>query len=90
MPGALDEDAAHGNGGGGEEVAAPVPAAIRAVAGEAQVGLVHEGGRLERQARRLPRDARTRQAAQLVVHLRQELGGGAGFAIFQRGPLRCG
>ena len=75
VPGALDEDAAHGDRRGGEEVSAPVPPAIGAVAGQPQVGLVDEGGRLQREAGRLARDPRPRQPAQLVVDLRQELCG---------------
>ena len=74
VAGALDEDAPHGNGRGGEEVAAPVPASVAAVAGKAQVGLVDERGGLQRQAGWLPCDARTGQSAQLVVDLRQKLG----------------
>ena len=35
-PGVLDEDAAHRLGGGGEEVAAPIPAPVAAVADEAR------------------------------------------------------
>jgi len=42
MAGALDEDATHGQGGGGEEMSAPVPLPRLAVAGHPQVGLVDD------------------------------------------------
>ena len=73
MTRALDQDAAHRDRGCGEEMSAPVPALVGAVAGQAQIGLVHERGRLQGQPGRLARDARPGQLAQLVVDLRQEL-----------------
>jgi hypothetical protein len=45
--GALDQDAAH-RLRGGEEVAPAVPAPLVGVAEQAQVGLLDEGGRLQR------------------------------------------
>ena len=45
--GLIDENAAHGLGGGGEEVAAAVPVLRRFGAHQAQVGLVDQGGGLE-------------------------------------------
>jgi hypothetical protein len=46
--GSFDENAAHGLGGGREEVAATVPALLRLGADEPQIGLVDQGGRLKR------------------------------------------
>jgi hypothetical protein len=54
-PGGIDEDAAHGLGGGGEEVIAAVEALL---ADQAQVGLVDQGGRLEGVSGRLLRQLR--------------------------------
>jgi hypothetical protein len=48
---ALDQDAAHRERGGGANVSAAVPAASVIVAGDAQIRLVDEGGRLERLVR---------------------------------------
>ena len=50
--GVLDQDAAHGLGGGGEEVAAVGEGLVR-VGRQAQVGLVDQGGGVERLARLL-------------------------------------
>src|SRR5260370_1280187 len=46
--GVVDEDAAHGLGRGGEEVAAAVPGAVRVRPAQPQVGLVDERGRVQR------------------------------------------
>src|SRR5262245_46321582 len=54
VAGVVDEDAAHGLGRGGEEVPATVPAPGLVGVHQAQVGLVHQGGGLERLAGRLP------------------------------------
>src|SRR5262245_23767947 len=51
--GVVDEDTAHGLGGGGEEVAAAVPVQFLVLADEAQVGLVNQGGGRQRLPRRL-------------------------------------
>ncbi len=48
-PRLVDEDAPHGDGGGTEEVAAPVPGHARLV-DQAQVGFVDQGARLEQVA----------------------------------------
>ena len=45
--GTFDQDAAHGLGGGGEEVSPAVPVAGLLHIYQAQVGLVNEGGSLE-------------------------------------------
>src|SRR5262249_2561360 len=83
--GVLDEDAAHGLGGGGEEVAAPLPVRPRARADQPQVGLVDQGGRLQRLARLLLSQALGGEAAQLVVDQRQQLGGGVRIALLDGG-----
>ena len=69
----LDEDAAHGLGRRGEEVAAAVPAPGRLVADQPEVGLVDQGRGLERLARLLLRQPLGGELAQLVVDQRQEL-----------------
>ena len=74
-PGLLDEDAAHGLGDRGEEVAAAVPAVLRFVPGHAQERLVDQGRGLERLARRLAGQPRGGEPAEVVVDERQELGG---------------
>ena len=70
--GVLDEDAAHGLGRGGEEVAAAVPARV-VRPDEPEVGLVDQGRGLERLARLLLRQPLGGELAQLVVDQRQEL-----------------
>src|SRR5207249_1845045 len=49
----LDQDAAHGLGGGGEEVPATVPVLDLVHVHQPQVGFVHQGGGLKRLAGRL-------------------------------------
>src|SRR5262245_54630660 len=85
--GTLDEDAAHGLGGGGEELAAAGPAGPRrpGLAGEPQVGLVDQGGRLEGVARALAGQAVGGQPPQFVVDEREEVGGG--LAVPGRGGI---
>src|SRR5262249_58838879 len=51
--GILNQDAAHGLGSRGEEVAAAVPVVATGVADKAEVGLVDQGGGLEGLPRRL-------------------------------------
>jgi hypothetical protein len=48
--GGVDQDAAHGLGGRGEEVAPAVPARYRRAVHQAEVGLVDQGRGLERLA----------------------------------------
>ena len=79
--GLLDENAAHGKGGGGEEVAAAVPVPLFPRADQAQVRLVDQGGGLERLARLLPCHPLGREPAQLVVDQRQELRRGTSVAL---------
>ena len=54
--GVLDQDAAHGLGGRGEEVAPAVPGLAFLLADQAQVDLVDQGGGLERVAGTLMRE----------------------------------
>ena len=68
--GALDEDAPHGLGCGGEEVSAAVSLLDLLRVHEAQVRLVDQGGGLQRLARFLLGQLRRRQLAQLVVDQR--------------------
>ena len=80
VPRTLDEDAAHRDGRGGEEVPAAVPAAP-CTGIHPQVCLVHERGGLERQRVQLPPQAGASQTAQLLVDLRQELCGRTGGTV---------
>ena len=61
--GVLDEDAAHGLGGRREEVAAAVPVQRHLLVHEPQVGLVDQGGGLQRLAGRLLGELLRRQLA---------------------------
>ena len=72
----LDQDAAHGLGGRSEEMTAVLP--VRRLLGvhQAEVGLVDQGGRLQRLAGPLPGQLVGRQTAEFVVDQRQELLGG--------------
>src|SRR5262249_16125098 len=74
--GAFDEDAAHGLGRGGEEVAAAVPLRRVGRADQAEVGLVDQGGGLEGLAGLLLRQLGPRQLPQFVVDEGQQLVGG--------------
>jgi hypothetical protein len=81
--GLVDEDVAHGAGGGGEEVAAGVPAGVR-ITDKAQVGLVDEGGGLEGVAGGRFGESRAGEGAEFVVDEGQEFGGGVGIAGAER------
>ena len=74
-PGAVDEDAAHGLGGGGEEVAPAVPAVVVRGADQPEVRLVDQGGGFECLAWGFGRHSRSRELPQLVVHEREQFGG---------------
>ena len=78
--GVFNQDAAHGLGGRGEEVPAAVPVLWPGAGDQAEVGLVDQGGRLERVIRSLGCHPRGGEFAQFVVDERQEFGGGFGVA----------
>ncbi len=83
-PGVLDEDAAHGLGRRGEEVAPAVPGPHRVRIHQPQIGLVDQGRGLERLARLLVREPQGCQLPQLVVDQRQQLLGGPRVALLDR------
>ena len=83
--GLFDEDAAHGLGRGGEEVAAAVPVLGLLRVHQPQVGLVDQGRGLERLAGLLLGQLLRRQLAQLVVDQRQQLLGGVRVALLDGG-----
>ena len=80
--GLIDENAAHRLGRGGEEVTAAVPGRLVPLADQAQVGLVNEGGGLERLPRLFLRQLLRGQLAQLVVDERQQPAGGLRVVVF--------
>src|SRR5262245_23970779 len=84
-PGLIDEDAAHGLGSGGEEVAAAIPPLHLLGVHQPQIGLVDQSGRLDGLAWFLLGQLLGRQLAQLIVDERQELLGGAGVALLDGG-----
>ena len=73
-PGAVDEDAAHRLGGGGEEVSAICKLRIY-VPDHAKPGLVDERGGLESLGSRFPGHFLRRQFSELIVYERQQLRG---------------
>jgi hypothetical protein len=90
--GLVHQDAAHGLGRGGKEVAAAVPlrlshlrVARRRGRNQPQIGFIHQGGRLQCLPRLLVGELLGRQLAQLVVDQRQELVGGVRVALFDGG-----
>ena len=70
----IDEDAPHRAGGDGEEVTTVLPGHVGL--GEAQEGFVDERGRLQRVRRPLAAHVAARQAVQLRVDERRQLGEG--------------
>src|SRR5581483_1990107 len=70
VAGAVDEDAAHSLGRGGEEVAPAAPLLRLAAADQAEVGFMDERGRLECLPRLLVGQACGGELPQLVVHER--------------------
>jgi hypothetical protein len=79
----LDEDATHGLGRRGEEVAPAVPARVGR-ADQAEVRLVDQGGGLQRLPGPLPGQPRGGEPAQLVVDEREQRVGGPGVAVPDR------
>ena len=74
MAGALDENAAHGECGGGEEVPAPRPGSVLSIAGDPEIRFVHECGRLQRLILlSLASEAGAREFPQFVIDFRQHL-----------------
>jgi hypothetical protein len=82
--GLIDQDAPHGLGSGGEEVAAALPGPLRAPADQPQVGLLHQRRGLERLAGLLLGELPGRELAQLVVDQGQELLGRLAVALLDR------
>src|SRR5262249_43518817 len=83
--GAFDEDAAHGLGGRGEEVASAVPGAARVRVDQPQVRLVNQGGRLQRLAGRFVGEFVRGELTQRVVDQRQQLLRGGRVALLDGG-----
>src|SRR5262245_28157123 len=75
--GVVDEDAAHGLGGGGEEMSPAVPPRRVGRADQPDVCFVNEAGRLKGLARLFGRELDGGQFPQLVVDERKEVGGGS-------------
>ena len=82
MASTLDENAAHGERRGGEEMPAPIPTPLLLIAGHAKVRLVNESRGLERLIR-LPFAGETgsREFPQFVIDFRQHLTRCAGAAV---------
>jgi hypothetical protein len=78
LAGPVDKDLAHRFGGDAEEVAV---VGIRLVADEPKVGLMHQGGGVERVIGPFPGHLHRGQPAQLVVNQRQELLGRPNVAV---------
>ena len=70
-PGGVDEDAPHGLGGDGQEVGAVLPRDALD-ADETEIGFVDEAGGLDRVGRAFAAEARPREAAKLLVDLREQ------------------
>jgi Transposase DDE domain len=85
VAGAVDEDAAHGLGGGREEMPAGLPALAILSAHQAEIGFVDQGRGLKCLTALLLGQFLRCQLAQLAVNERQELLGGLGIALLDRG-----
>ena len=83
--GVVDEDAAHGLGGGGEEMAAAVPVRAPVAADQPQVGFVDQRRGLQRLPGLLLGQPLRGQLAQFVVDQRQELLRGVRVALLDGG-----
>src|SRR5262249_50702817 len=73
VPRSVQENAAHGFGGGGEEVTAAVPVLSFFHIHEAEIRLMHESSRLERLAGLFQRQLLPGKLAQLVINQWQQL-----------------
>ncbi len=82
---AVDQDAAHGLGGGGEEVPAAGPVLGRLPAQQSQIRLMHQGGCLQGLAGPFVGQLLGGEPAQLVVYERQQLLRSVRVAVFDRG-----
>jgi hypothetical protein len=69
--GIVDQDPAHRFGGGGKEVASPIPG--RRVAPDAEPGFMHQRGRLEGLTRTFLGHAMGSQSPQVLIDQRQQL-----------------
>ena len=93
--GVVNQDAAHGLGGGGKEMPAVVPVRVglpgltSGARHETQVGLVNQGRGLECLTRPLLGQLLRRQLAQLVIDQGQKLVGGVRVALFDGGQDAC-
>src|SRR6266446_1558683 len=78
--GFLNQDAAHGLGGGGEKMRAVCKLRLF-VAGQAKPSFVNQRRGLERLTRRFVGHLRRRELAQLLIHQREQFVGGVGVAL---------
>src|SRR5262249_53599957 len=85
VAGVVEEDAAHGLGCGGEEVAAAIPGVCHLAADQAEVGLVDQGGGLQGLPRLLLGQLLRGEPAQLVIDKGEQLLGGVRVALVDGG-----
>jgi hypothetical protein len=78
------QDPSHRLGGRGEKMAAMMPALIRGLAYQSQIGLMDQGGGLKRLPWLFPGHPLGRQLTQLVVHQGEQLLHRLGIAILDR------
>jgi len=84
VTGRFNQDPAHRLGGGGKEMAATVPVLDHVGIDQSDIGLVDQGGGLERVARFLPRQLLTGELAEFLIDQGQELLSRLGLALFDR------
>jgi hypothetical protein len=78
---AINENATHRLGGGGEEVGAVLKLRLAVIAGQTQPCFVNERGRLQSVARRFIRHPVSGQSSKLFINQRQQFIGGFGIAL---------